>query len=770
MVGKTLMGTLLCLVIVASARAETKVAFDDKGLSSIQVNGVEKLVGGTPKIWRIRSESGKELSNKVIDLSFDPASKTLTQKFDWGSVVVAYEPLPQGVRLSTTVTNSGTETIDEVGVAMATVADLGEGSRIGHAAFGVEGPGLVTAGGADGAIVWASESSDKPLTIDLSKGQDSRTKAPLISARAMMGGGRIILHDVTAARPIKPGESEAFTVALRLGPAGADPIELAGDFIDAYRKAHPMELQWPDRRPILRLFFGGGLPKDQANANLKNPDAVQPPAPDPKFQAQLLNRMRDTVKAAKASNAQGVILWDPEGGTYPHAITYIGDPRMIRLLNPQMDLVLDEAVKILQDGGLKVGMTLRPPILAYSEQKDSATQGHSTHPDPLANLDAKIKYVRDRWNLRIIYVDTNFYWKPYGPEKKWQSGQLPPQLWKTLQEKYPDTLFIPEFGSPLDYAYTAPYGEADMGNYATPGLVRAIWPESFRVLVIEDADPYDNYERFVRAVMDRNCLMTYAFSPTAFNLVAMTRIYREADLRKAPPPAGVANADAAKLVEMLKDPAVITRFAAANQLRENPDASAAAALLASATDEKEDWLVRRASLRALAKTPNPPGIEAMIGLRADRNLGLYGAAGDVLTGAGPGAIEPILARIESQATSAEGDPKAIEQLGDVLVALKAKEQAPRIAEAIAKVPESARNAIQRKRALIDIAGKLGNEQVAPALIQTLNNPALRKDSAAALVRLHSAPGIARVKAMLEDAKKSNDAATVDALNQALRAK
>src|SRR5207249_9390579 len=142
------------------------------------------------------------------------------------------------------------------------------------------------------------------------------------------GGERVIVDNVTAARPIAPGTQDKFAVEVRLGGPGTAPLKLAQEFIAQYRRAHPALLNWRDRRPILRLFFNGGLPGEQAVANLQDPDNARLPPPDAKYQAFVLARMKTCVEAAKAANAQGVLLWDLEGNTFPHATTYIGDPRL----------------------------------------------------------------------------------------------------------------------------------------------------------------------------------------------------------------------------------------------------------------------------------------------------------------------------------------------------------------------------------------------------------------------------------------------------------
>src|SRR5436305_1731672 len=82
--------------------------------------------------------------------------------------------------------------------------------------------------------------------------------------RVNLGGDRIILDNVSAARPIAPGTQDKFAVEVRLGGPGSAPLKLAQEFIAKYRATHPSLLNWRDRRPILRLFFNGGLSPEEA--------------------------------------------------------------------------------------------------------------------------------------------------------------------------------------------------------------------------------------------------------------------------------------------------------------------------------------------------------------------------------------------------------------------------------------------------------------------------------------------------------------------------
>jgi hypothetical protein len=767
---------LLCLAVIlpAAARAENaaatnnQISFNHDGLSSIQVKGSERLFSGKPSIWRMKTPSGVT-GAKPLTSTFDELSRKYTTAYEWGSVVYTYTIFPQGLRITTEISNTGSGPINELGINLLSLRSLGDDQKLGKASFGVEGPPLVQASGSEGSLAFSREVDGKPLMLDFSAGIDGSTKTPVTACRAYLGDERVLLDNLTGNRTIPPGGHDNFTVELRFGSPGSKPLDLAQDFVAYYRQTRPELLNWPDRRPILRLFFNGGLPPDQALANLRNPESTALPSPDAKFRDFVLGRIKTCVEAAKAANAQGVLLWDLEGNTFPHPVTYIGDPQLIGLFNPQMEMVIDEGIEMLKQAGLRVGVTVRPSHIVYSKEKNTVVHSHTDAKDPFLELDAKIAHAKKRWSCTLFYVDTNYFWRQYGSEKKWQSGALPPELWQRLHNKYPDTLFIPEIADYADYQAAAGYGEADMGDWGTPELVRAIWPNSFRLIAIEDADPYVNFDRFVACVRDRNILTTYPITTNTPWFQGLLHIEREAALLNTGVPAVVGKTKPEKLANLLKARDVASRFYAARRLAESPVNSAAPALLERAQDPQEEWVVRRASILALAKLPCPRAIPVLLDLAADHQLGLYAAASTALAGQGTNALGSLMQRLEPEAKSGTADPTTIETLGSVLLALNARDQAPHLQELIGKVPEG-KGAVATKRSLLSLMGKLHNPETEPFLLTELNDSNLEVAAAGALARLGSRSGVAEVNALLEQARKDGNVALLEKLKNALQQK
>lgn len=707
----------LCL-LPAMARAQWQVEFGTNGLQSIRVNGQERLVTGAPVV-RVTPPGERN----VLQQGFDAATRTLTQHYAWGTARYVYEAGANDLRIRVQISNTSTTTLTQINANLLNVAELGDGQRLDGPNFSVEGPALVTGRGASGALVWYNAAADKPLMLDL-RNHERKGVRESVGCVVALGGNRILLDNITAERPIPPGASDEFMVGLRLG--AGDPLDLAADLLADYRQRFPRLLNWKDRRPIVRAFFGGGLPKEEALARLKDPDNAALPEPDPRFQTNFFRKISASIENAKSVDAQGIVIWDLEGETFPHAVTYIGDPRLIRILNPQMELVIDEGMRRLKEAGLQVGITIRPSRVIYNAQKHTAMHSHTAAEDPLRELDGKIAYARQRWGATLFYIDTNFFWRPYGEAKEWKSAQIPAAVYRQLLAKYPDILLIPEFGQIAAYDATIPYGEADMGNWGPPELARRIWPEACRVIVIEDADPLVLHDRFVKTVREGNILMTQVGGGGS-NLAAMKRIYEEA-ASPAPDLSGLPSEE----------------------------------LLQCALDGGAPWLKRKAALVALAEKPHSGSVPELLAVVTDRPTGLSHFAGRALVRQGTNVVPAVLEQLRQQTA-----PWPMATLGEILVQLRAADAAPALQDFYTgnpKLPPVAR------RELIQLIGRLRNPASEEFLLAAFRESGMPLAAAEALVRVGSARGVEEIKAAIEAARQAGNKEKAAALGRALQAK
>lgn len=202
-----------------------------------------------------------------------------------------------------------------------------------------------------------------------------------------------------------PGQTDSFQESIRFGPAGTDPYTLAPDVIQNYANAYPMELNWPDRRPIASLHLSGPTSPDYAT----NPEGwfndsssvnVTTQAGLDSFGSELLQYAIDSLPYLQSENAQGMIVWDIEGQEWAQPTTYIGDASLafnttiqnavnvtyangtnavvtpmgydytgqysLRDANGNPEPLINQFFQIFSNAGYRVGVTIRPTQITFS--------------------------------------------------------------------------------------------------------------------------------------------------------------------------------------------------------------------------------------------------------------------------------------------------------------------------------------------------------------------------------------------------------------------
>jgi DNA-directed RNA polymerase subunit RPC12/RpoP len=241
----------------------------------------------------------------------------------------------------------------------------------------------------------------------------------------------------------------------------------------------PMGARWPDRRPIGTLFMASSHFSSPTNPrgwfNDKNLDFTGPGGKE-RFRKALLVYADNSITNMLRLKAQGVIVWDVEGGEFPHKISYIGDPRAVDKLAPEMAPVASEFFKRFRDAGLRVGVTIRPQELVFERGHPRQTTVLDTH----RLLLQKIDYARTNWGVTIFYLDSNYgFWQP---DEAWQL--------RLLAQERPDILLIPEHYYLPYSAFSAPLVSLDKSQSNTKtSLARKLFPNSFQALYIADASP-----------------------------------------------------------------------------------------------------------------------------------------------------------------------------------------------------------------------------------------------------------------------------------------
>lgn len=240
---------------------------------------------------------------------------------------------------------------------------------------------------------------------------------------------------------------------------------------------------WPDRRPIGVLMLAS-----HAYSSAKNPRGwFNDPALDVTgtnglalFRAALFDYVDRSIPILKRVGAQGAIIWDLEGEQFPHKTSYIGDPRLVAQLAPEMAPVVDEFFARFKNAGFRVGVTVRPQNLVFDDYGIPRQKG-------VVNikrcLEEKINFARNRWGASLFYIDSNAGVRR--PDEAWQL--------RSLAAEHPDVLLIPEHHHPLYQPFSAGYvALRGSTESAPPSFGSHFFSHSFRVLDIADANHEEN--------------------------------------------------------------------------------------------------------------------------------------------------------------------------------------------------------------------------------------------------------------------------------------
>ncbi|MCE9587576.1 MAG: hypothetical protein K8R57_04605 [Verrucomicrobia bacterium] len=633
---------------------------------------------------------------KPQSTSYDAAKRQLTQTFAWGEVVRTYQVVPEGVNIEVTVRNNSSKTLAQFDQRLFTLkmpgntgpATTTEALYFGQAAPAAKGdtlsgpvalPLVGEAGYSDGrgkdsrAVVATTPETKKhlklnwetdtwvepwnrkerakkkltgyavndPVAMDLALRQleeERAEKGETWWLTLSVGGDRQLYHDRYASRPIAPGGSDTYTVWLRFGNA-SDPMAPAKEALQGYAKAHPMLFKWDDRRPIIPTMIGDKFPYHEPEGpELKKP-AVGPRAEE--VRKLMLDHADQLIAQMKKVNAQGVIVWNIEGNG-PSYLQYVGDPHMVEYMCPEADAVADEFFKKIRDAGFKVGVCLRPSVIAVKEQKNAEfADKHDLknpfvffhdypHPKrpPADILAEKVEYAKKRWGCTLFYVDTNDgagFWPNTDEEKaawpkekdgklKWYHELLNEDVWAEVLRRHPDVLFTIEHTPLIQYTVSAPYDEWQTPRDGTPPVVRATWPDAFKCLVIKE--PKDHWK--VAARVEKGDVL--AGQGESLELLSML-----GDLLKAGPPKELAGMTPEQVLAVATDPAAAEpmRFFAAKQLcAGEPDAAVIEKLL-----KGKDPLVQLLAMESL-KTRDQ--IKAQLPILTKLKGGQYGFFGGPL--------------------------------------------------------------------------------------------------------------------------------------------
>lgn len=532
------------------AAPSLQVQVGPQGLTALRYYGGDLLYRGALQVTGVffRKWDGEVYAGDIAAGRWDPRAgrSRVRWTYPWGEVRATYIPQRDRLHLEVAITTRRTADtlvalyLQLMELRFPTVPQFFNRSFFFYAqtnmAHNLGGPGWVSADYGPGLVVLAHEEVGPPLSFGFADPLPN-TSPPVYPVLAFTGRHPQLREKWPFIdRPVPPGGTDRWLLSLRFAPSGASPDALVEDLYQAYARAYPFRLQWPDRRPIGCLFLSSahGSLEDNYPTNprgwFNDPNVdVTTAAGRAEFQARLLQWANQAVQILRQMDAQGMILWDPEGQEYPHMTSYLGDPRS---LPPEMEPVIDEFFRRFGQAGLRTGICLRPqrPVrLPYTEGVFQLS--FTDRRDRLANLAEKVETARQRWGCTLFYLDSNVDW--YGdpvaiPGAEGYSATVDDDLLRELTARYPDILVIPEWETLRTFAYGAPYSQLDYNKLvSTPDYVRRTYPQAFLVNMVGEKEADQYHDALVEAVRRGDILFFLGWWPSPEN-AKVRRIYEEA--------------------------------------------------------------------------------------------------------------------------------------------------------------------------------------------------------------------------------------------------
>jgi hypothetical protein len=516
------------------------------GLNSLSFNGQSFL--SSPESGALQQEKSvfRTLLDTLLPHSTSPSTAptrdgdTVDLVCRWGRISCAYGKQDNRLTMRIEVSNTSSEPLNELSLRLMELnfPSIPHGGTLeaGMFGFGFKGPEwqlhegplsipsvadprfvvpIINMSYGSGALAFCSDDVDCAVDVPESTNFPARTSYPFI----------------VTCRDIKPGTTRVVNISLRFGTAGARIQDLAGDVLERYAGTYPFQVDWKDRRPIGAIFLAGSQINRPTNPRrwIMNSGDIDVAYDKGKaaFRAALLKLADNSIEVLKATGAQGMITWDPEGEEFLSEC-YYGDPRLVPALAPEMEFkndgvksAIDEYFEKFRAAGLKVGVCIRPqqitivggwPVHQAAEDEQAAQI-----------LRERIAYAKQRWGCTLFYVDSTAT----------INGALNPDVFKAVADPYPDVLLIPENESMRYFAYSAPLNSYVHHKItSTPVGARLVYPKAFSVLMAPEGDRPEDHDALVSAVRRGDILL---FNSWFMNEGALKikKIYEEAHPKQA---------------------------------------------------------------------------------------------------------------------------------------------------------------------------------------------------------------------------------------------
>ncbi len=499
------------------------------------------LLSGSPYDWG-ETNSGR---------TWNPLAHSWIYQFPWGRIGVQFIQSGDRLDMNVTTMNNATSGIIFDGSSIYPFVlhfpQLPRGfvnPSYQQLAFNTTAPSITLADFGAGEVAAVNPGCYKPVYSGYQPAGSANAYFPIMSGTSIDGMATFFPRND---RPVKPGQTDSFTISLRFAPSGTPVATLAQDAYQCWAKAWPSKVEWRDRRIIGTAYLAtsaAGNPNHPAGYpsnprryfNDSNPNDfdVRNPAGLSKFQNRILQQARSNVSNLQKLAAQGLITWDIEGEAYPQPTSYACAPDQIGQLAPEMEspvsadsspyrgmALADAYFKTMRDAGFKVGVCVRPQH--YTVNADgTARQVYLPDAQVAGELIRKMRYAHDRWGATLFYVDSDV---------ETNGATLDASIFEQAEAALRDALIIPEETTPKFYAYTAAFQSflfhTDLG---TPPDIYNYYPNAFSANLINDVDPNklaQYRQQLTDAVRKGDMLMVHADYWQANNPTVM-QIYRDA--------------------------------------------------------------------------------------------------------------------------------------------------------------------------------------------------------------------------------------------------
>ncbi len=514
----------LVLTLRGGAQTGLQVNFGVNGLERMSYNGtllenVKAVPADAFHIWHMRctdlqgkprTEGPYSWGEAATARHWDPATRAWTYTFPWGSLRATYVQHGDALDIVVDATNAAKSGVIFDGASLYPLAlhfptlPAGFGNTtFPQLAYNTTGPSVTVADYGKGEVVAVSPAAERPLYTGFFPADNGTAYTALISGTVPDGLATFQPHNQ---RPLRPGQSDRYTLSLRFAASGTPAYTLAADSYSNWIKVYPSTLYWTDRRAIGTVFLASSAQGDLHHAagfsnnprryftdgnaedfNVNTPEGLA------KFQHRMLAQARRNVEDLKVLGAQGAITWDIEGEQFPQDTSYVCAPDLIAQVAPEMETLISDAAspyagmrlddayfKIMRSAGFRVGVCIRPQHFSL---RPDGTAEQSFLPDSAvaAELTRKIRFAHDRWGATLFYIDSTV---------DSNRGVLPAAIFKQVALAFPDSLLIPEESTPLFYAYTAPFKSFIYhGDLGTDADVAHLYPEGFSAVLINNVAP-----------------------------------------------------------------------------------------------------------------------------------------------------------------------------------------------------------------------------------------------------------------------------------------